>query len=181
MSVDLDEAKRKLAASTLADLALSEVALPEQSGSTLVIDIADRDLLPTWREARVAVGPLRLHPVGVSIRAAEDWTKADLFSRFFYGEGDNAPASVIERARNLTVVEALSRFAGDDQWVIDNWAEIVDQHVALSERLVGSAPETDVLSGVAVGDTVAGTSDHGVGGDCPSERPICNERIVQVV
>ena len=154
MHRDLCEVERRLADSTLGDLPRVGVLLPGDLASTLVVEIADRDLLPTWREANEVLTGLDLCPVAVTSWGASTWTEGHLFSRFHYGDGDTSPASVIERSRALTVDDALARFAHDDQWEIDNWDGAIEWQLASTERRVGSVPARTLWTDIPAGDVV---------------------------
>ena len=148
-----DGVARCLAGTALAGAPLSEVPLPEAPGATWVIDLGDRDLVAAWREARKAVEGLGLYPVAVTTWGLPDWPAADLFSRFYYGGGEDvAPRSVIARSRALSAEEALRRFAFDDDWGAEHWDDVVRHHLELTRHHAGAAPDAAVLADVPVGD-----------------------------
>jgi len=148
-----DDVARRLAGTALAGAPLIEVPLPEAPDVTWVIDLGDGDLVAAWREARDAVAGLGLYPVAVTTWGLPDWPAADLFSRFYYGRGDDvAPWSVITRSSELSVDEALLRFGFDDDWAAENWDDVVRHHVELAQRHAGAAPDEAVFADVPAGD-----------------------------
>jgi hypothetical protein len=133
---------------------LTEVPLPEDGGSTWVVDVPAGDILPIWTQARDALKQLGLYPVATTTWDGSGWVEEDLFDRFPYGD-DAAPDAVIRRSRALSVEEALGRFMPSDEWAVENWDEVVAGHLELTERYYGDAPDVADIAHVRRGDELA--------------------------
>lgn len=144
----------RLAAAGYADPALTEVPLPGGRSATWVVDLPGRALAEGWTRAREALVDLELYPVAVTTWGERDWVRADLFSRFYYGD-DSDPDAIIARAETLSVEEALARFPGPDGWAADNWPSVMDHHLALTEHHYGSTPDRASLADILAGDEIA--------------------------
>lgn len=130
--------------------------LPEPGRCTWVVDGWDGDLVRAWREAQAALAAIALYPVAVTSWGGDDWISADLFSRFYFGDGEDAsPERVIARARELSLKQALARFAEPSDWEVENWEDVLEAHVDAAEAHVGEAPSPEVWTGVARGDEIA--------------------------
>lgn len=102
------------------------------------VDIDPDDLRAEWARAQQRGGG---YPLAVS-----SWERKpvddDVFSRFYYGDGDPSPAEVIERAAALTAEDALApRLAREREWEAENWDEILSWQLDNTRRRVGRIPE----------------------------------------
>lgn len=149
MPVTADEVRRRLP-----DAELTEVPLPGDTGPTWVVEPASGDdLVAAWTATRDAVGDLGLHPVAVTTWGSSSWPDADLFSRFYYGQGDDlAPDQVLARADDLSLDAARHWFRRDEP--VDDWDEVVAFQLDRTEQDLGSRPDEGLWSVVPRGDEV---------------------------
>jgi hypothetical protein len=152
MSVDLDQVKSRLEATALGGATMTEVPLLD--ASTWVVDLPDGDLVPSWAQARDALADLGLYPVAITTWGEQgDWTAADPFDRFFYGDGAE-PDDVIAGALTLSVEDALGHFTIEDSWTVEHWDEVVESQLSLTRHLYGAAPDAATVADVTPGDEV---------------------------
>lgn len=137
---ELERIRRLVAGTGLADCELQPVPVLDtgEVGYCFKVPIADAHRL--WRKARELVDELGRWPVLVM-----EAFYPDTFNRFYYaGEGDQSPASVLERAAAMTdeqvwEVFLLSAPLGDAEW-----DGVVRGDLDESEERVGRRPELTV-------------------------------------
>jgi len=56
---------------------------------------------------------------------------------------DASPERVIARARELSLKQALGRFAQPTEWEVENWDDVLEAHVDAAEAHVGEAPSPE--------------------------------------
>ena len=142
MPSDYAEVVKALDAGLLAGRPVREVS----TGSDIAyaVDIAPDELRPVWKQARALVDRLGRWPV-----ATTSWGSTavgeDDFSRFPYGDGDNAPRAICSRARDLSREDALERpmlFDGETYYARE-WRDVVQFQLDGTRRRVGAAPGLD--------------------------------------
>jgi hypothetical protein len=153
MSVDADQVTGRLARTSLAGAAMTEVPLLE--ASTWVVDLPTGDLLPSWTQAREALADLGLYPVAITTWGEQgDWSAAQPFARFYYGD-ESTPNDVIAGARTLAVNDALGRFTTDSSWAVENWEDVVEGQLSLTRQYYDTAPDPSSVADMTAGDEVA--------------------------
>ena len=105
MVTDRDEVVDALKGGVLRGREVRE--LSAEWGEVFAIDIAAAELREAWSEARTRLRETGRWPVAVT--AWNGRVEDEIFLRWLYGEGDNSPAAICERASALTLEDALAR------------------------------------------------------------------------
>ena len=105
MVTDRDEVVDALKGGVLRGREVRE--LSTEWGEVFGIDIAAAELREAWSEARTRLPETGRWPVAVT--AWNGRVEDEIFLRWLYGEGDNSPAAICERASALTLEDALAR------------------------------------------------------------------------
>jgi hypothetical protein len=139
---DYAEVVKALDAALLAGRPVREVSTG--SDVAYVVDIAPDELRVAWKQARALAERLARWPV-----ATTSWGSAavgeDDFSRFPYGDGDNAPQAICARARELSREDALQRpmLFDAETYYAREWEDVVRFQLDGTRRRVGAAPGLD--------------------------------------
>jgi hypothetical protein len=121
--------------------------LSTEWGEVFAIDIAAAELREAWSEARTRLPETGRWPVAVT--AWNGRVEDEIFSRWLYGEGDNSPAAICERASALTLEDALARphLLNAELYYAVEWERVVELELEYTRRRLGFAPaEDEVLS-----------------------------------
>ena len=133
-----DEIVRALDGGLLAGRDVRE--LSTESGFAYAVEISSAELRTAWKQARALVQRLGRWPV-----ATMGWNgpvDERVFSRFTYGDEDNSPRAICDRARRLTREDALNRpllFDAESHYARD-WVDVVQFQRDGTHRRVGAAP-----------------------------------------
>ena len=141
MVSDRDEVSRALAGGVLAGREVREVKVLDGPEVGFEVDIAGEEVLSAWQAARALVDRLGRWPLSVDVQGE------DVYSRFFYYGEDTSPQAVLERARSMTLAQALAHRhdSSVDDYVASDWDRIVSYSLEETARRIGSAPPIEAI------------------------------------
>jgi hypothetical protein len=131
--------------------AMLELNVPGSGEHVFAVEVEEADAFRSWERLRALSRDLDRCPVAVMSHGRAPRGE-ELFSRFYYGSGDQSPDAVLRRARALSADGALSAWTRGwktlpERWPESRWPEIVRHHLRATERHAGSAPAlADVLA-----------------------------------
>jgi len=139
---DYDAVVKALDAGLLAGRPVREV--PTGWDIAYAVDISPDEVRVAWQQARALVKRLGRWPIVTTSWGPAAVGEAD-FSRFYFGEGDNAPQAVCSRARELSREDALRWPSPLDaeSYFAREWRAVVQSDLDATLRRVGATPALD--------------------------------------